>query len=119
MATTITGSLKSLDTKDTFTIHRKPNVFDYTVSASGGGTLRFKVQAYQPPLVGEVGTKGSWVTIRSRIKVDSGKTKTGTFTVPVTKLSSTQDAEKTEVKVILSRGVGTKGVEYDVELKHR
>src|SRR5438874_5393984 len=84
MSTTLTGELCGLDTKDTHELGRIPRKYDYSVKASGGGTLRFKVDHFTGDQIG-VGADnvpGRWLTIEERIKIESGHTTTGSFTLP-------------------------------------
>jgi hypothetical protein len=86
MSTTITGDLHGFNTKDQSEISRVACKYDYSVKASDGGTLRFKVEHYtgdQIALDGDA-LKGEWETIEERIKIESGHTTTGSFTVPET-----------------------------------
>ena len=114
MSTTITGDLHGTDTKDTYTTSKKPKKYNYRLRAWDGGHLRFKIEYYVPSLIGEIGGSGGWGTLEDRERIDSGETIDGSFTVPEVKLSSTETAEKTEVKFIFSRGVLTEGVNYEL-----
>lgn len=110
MSTTLKGSLDGLDTKDVHEISRLARKYSYDVTASGGGTLRFKIEIYDPGQIG-IGVdnvKGRWRTLLDRDKIDSGRKCGGTIDVP--KLTTT---DSRALKVIFSRGVGTKGVGYD------
>ena len=51
--------------------------------------------------------KGKWRTLVERFKVDGGRTCNDSFDLPGL------DGDKRNMKVIFSRGVGTKGVNYD------
>ena len=115
MATTITGELHGLDTKDTSEISRLPRAYNYSVSASGGGTLRFKVEYYtgdEIALPGD-GVNGSWVTLEDRQKIDSGNTLNGAFTLPHAVEPSQAE---TLLRLIFSRGMGTQGVDYNFQM---
>jgi hypothetical protein len=85
MSTTITGDLHGLDTKDKSKLYKAPKKYKYTVSASGGGKLRFKVKYYTgdqySPNPGD-GLKGKWRTLIKREKVDSGASLSGSFDLP-------------------------------------
>lgn len=109
MSTTLSGSLNGLDTKDTYERTRLARDYTYRLTASGGGTLRFKIQKYA---AGDIGvgadsTKGRWVTVLPRFKTNGGQTCTGAFTIPGF------DGDSASVKFIFSRGLGTKGVDYN------
>ncbi len=112
MSTSITGELHGLNTKDTCELGRLPRTYDYTVKASGGGTLRFKVDHFTGDQIG-VGADdvdGKWLTIEERIKIESDHTTTGRFTLPAVGVAA--DGEAT-MRLIFSRGLGTKGVDYE------
>jgi len=112
MSTTISGELHGTDTKDTFDYARLARKYNYTVKASGGGTLRFKAEHYTGDQLG-IGAdyvKGKWVTIEERVKIESGHTMTGSFTVPHT---LNMDEDEGSLRLIFSRGLGTKGVDYE------
>ena len=112
MSTTITGELHGLNTKDTCELGREPRKYDYSVKATGGGTLRFKVDHFTGDQhgVGADDVQGSWVTIEERIKIESDHTTTGSFTLPAMGLAADGDAT---MRLIFSRGLGTQGVDYE------
>lgn len=112
MSTTITGELHGLDTKDTSELARLARRYNYSVKASGGGTLRFKIEHFTGDELG-IGVdyvKGKWITLEDRSKIESGHTCTGSFTLPLTRNMSDGMGL---VKFIFSRGMGTKGVDYE------
>ena len=112
MSTTIKGDLHGLNTEDKCELGREARTYDYSVKASGGGTLRFKVEHYTGDQLG-VGAdyvKGKWITIEERIKIESGHTTTGSFTLPTT--LNAPDGQGS-MRLIFSRGLGTKGVDYE------
>lgn len=112
MSTTVSGELHGTDTKDTFELARQTRNYDYSVKASGGGTLRFKIEHYTGDQLG-VGAdyvKGKWITIEDRSKIESGHTCKGSFTLPGT-LNMADGMGS--LKLIFSRGLGTKGVDYE------
>ena len=110
MSTTLTGDLHGTDTKDTSELSRKARKYTYRVSASGGGTVRLKIDYLIP---GQIGLDGDtidskWKNLVPRFKTDSGQTTSGRFSLP-----KVNDEGKTMMKVIFSRGIGTKGVNYE------
>ena len=110
MSTTISGDLYRSDTKDVCELTRKARKYDYRVQASGGGTLRLKIEYRTDDQLG-VGAdyvKGKWYTLVPRFKTDSGQTTEGSFTLPDTGADGS-----TRIKFIFSRGLGTKGVDYE------
>jgi len=110
MSTTFTGSLERTDTKDVHEVSRLARKYSYDVTASGGGTLRFKVEIYDPGQIG-IGAdevKGKWRTLVDRDKIDSGHKCSGTLNV-----ESAGDFDSRALKFIFSRGIGTKGVGYE------
>lgn len=113
MSTTLKGRLDGLDTKDTHEIARLVRKYDYTIKANGNGKLRFKIKYYAPGDIGigADGTKGKWRNLVSRDKIDGGKICSGSFELPGL------DDENRSMKVIFSRGVGTKGVGYNFTMK--
>jgi hypothetical protein len=116
MSTTVKGDLTGFDTEDRCEYARIARDYNYTVTASGGGTLRFKAERYTGDQIGP-GTefhKGHWETIEERIKIESGHTTTGRFTLPVT---SGNPNDMGALRLIFSRGVGTKGVSYDFTME--
>ncbi|MEM8807509.1 MAG: hypothetical protein AAGF01_15935 [Cyanobacteria bacterium P01_G01_bin.38] len=111
MSTTVKGELKGLDTKDTCEFVRQVRKYSYRVKASGGGTLRFKIEHFTGDELG-IGAdyvKGKWITIEDRSKIKSGNTCTGSFDLPITHNLD----DRGSVKLIFSRGLGTKGVDYE------
>ena len=113
MSTFFKGSLNGLDTKDTHEISRKVRKYNYTVKAKGKGTLRFKIDYLDPGQIG-VGADhvpAKWRTLVKRHKVDGGKSCSGSFEL------QGFDDESRSLKMIFSRGVGTKGVDYDFEME--
>jgi hypothetical protein len=111
MSTTISGELHGFDTKDQCELTRVACKYSYSVKASGGGTLRFKVEHYTGDEIALDGdaNKGRWFTIEERIKIESGHTTTGSFTVPETLNLDGSGL----IKLIFSRGLGTQGVDYE------
>lgn len=111
MSTTINGELHGWDTKDQCELSRAAGKYGYSVKASGGGTLRFKVEHYTGDEVAlDVdANKGRWFTIEERIKIESGHTTVGHFTVPETLNMNGNGL----IKLIFSRGLGTQGVDYE------
>ena len=107
MSTTISGSLHDFDTKDTYEKLRVARRYTYTLRATGGGKLRFKLKYYSPPELAEAGN-GEWYVLEDRSKIAGGTTLNGSFTVPETWASG-----KTSLKFIFSRGALTEGVEYE------
>jgi len=116
MSTTITGGLHGLDTKDNIKLYKAPKKYKYTVSASGGGKLRFKVKYYTgdeySPYPGD-GLKGKWRTLVKREKIDSGASLSGSFDLP----QSLGGQSTTELKLIFSRGFATTGVDYNFSME--
>jgi hypothetical protein len=113
--TTFRGGLHGLDTKDKDKFYKPPGKYKYNVSASGGGKLRFKVKYYtgdQTETKNGDEVHGSWNTLVKREKVDSGSTLSGNFDLP----QSQGGQSTTELKVIFSRGLGTKGVDYNFSM---
>ena len=112
MSTTASGELHGLDTKDTCEYTREARKYNYTVKASGGGTLRFKAEYFTGDQLG-VGADfvpGKWLTIEERVKIESGHTLTGSFTlIPLYTSTDNQGL----LRLIFSRGLGTKGVDYE------
>jgi hypothetical protein len=112
MSTSVSGELHGVDTKDTCEYTRVARKYNYSVKASGGGTLRFKAEHFTGDQLG-VGAdyvKGKWVTIEERVKIESGHTLTGSFTLPTT-LNMPDD--RGSLRLIFSRGLGTQGVDYE------
>lgn len=118
MATTISNDLHGVDYSDVFEYSRKPNGFNYTLRASGGGKVSFKAEYYQPALIGETGTSGQWYTMEEKSQVTSGTTSSGSFTVPEVKLSSSVTAEKTTIRLTFSRALLSEGVDYEFYMQH-
>jgi hypothetical protein len=116
MSTTIKGDLHSLDTKGTSDLYKTPGKYKYTVSATGGGKLRFKVKYYSgdeySPFPGD-GLKGKWYTLVKREKVDSGAILSGSFDLP----QSLGGQSTTQLRLIFSRGFATTGVDYDFSMQ--
>ncbi len=116
MSTSVSGELHGTDTKDTCVFGRKTRKYNYTVKASGGGTLRFKAEHFTGDQLG-VGAdyvKGKWVTIEERVKIESGHTLTGSFTLPHT---LNMDEDEGSLQLIFSRGLGTQGVDYEFTME--
>jgi len=112
MSTSVSGELHSWDTEDKLQMGRQARTYNYRVTASGGGTLRFKVEHFTGDELG-VGADfvpGKWITIEERIKIESGHTTSGSFTLPETR--NVQEGMGT-MRLTFSRGLGTKGVDYD------
>jgi hypothetical protein len=112
MSTTIKGDLHGFNTEDKCELGRQARKYNYSVQASGGGTLRFKAEHFTGDELG-VGAdyvKGKWVTIEERIKIESGHTTTGSFTLPTTRNAPEGTGS---LRLIFSRGLGTKGVDYE------
>ena len=112
MSTTISGELNGLDTKDTCDLARLARKYSYRVKANGGGKLRFKIKHFTGDQIG-VGAdyvKGKWITIENRSKIESGHTCSGSFKLPPT-LNMPDGLGS--LRLIFSRGLGTKGVDYE------
>jgi hypothetical protein len=115
MSTSVKGDLHSWDTKDKRDLWMAPGKYKYTVSASDGGKLRFKVKYYSgdqySPYPGD-GKKGNWYTLVKREKVDSGASLSGSFNLP----ESLSGWPVTQLRLIFSRGAATKGVDYNFSM---
>lgn len=112
MSTTVSGELHHADTKDICDFARLARPYTYRVKASSGGTLRFKIEHFTGDQIG-VGAdyvKGKWMTIENRSKIEAGHTCTGSFTLPTT---LNMDEGMGSLRLIFSRGLGTKGVDYE------
>jgi hypothetical protein len=112
MSTTIQGDLHNTDYSDKIELVRTARAYKYEVSASGGGTVSFKMEYFQPALLGETGGRDQWWTIEDKSKVASGATLTGSFTVPRTQLTSTTDTDSTRIRATFSREFASTGVDY-------
>lgn len=112
MSTTISGELNGVDTKDSCDLARLARTYTYRVKASGGGKLRFKIKHFTGDEIG-VGAdyvKGKWITIEDRSKIETGHTCTGSFKLATTRNMS---EDMGSLRLIFSRGLGTKGVDYE------
>jgi len=105
MSTTITGNLFDLDTVDAIEYSRVPRDYNYTLKATGGGKLSFKIEHSSVPL-GSSG--GSWSTIEEKSKVESGHTQSGSFT------AAASGSANSHLKFTFSRAALTKGVSYEL-----
>ena len=114
----ICGRLYGTDTRDRYERGVPAGIYDFEVSAAGGGRLNFKVEAYQPPMLGG-GGRGFWYDIEPRSKVASGSHLTGNFRVSETRLSSSVSIPEGAIRIVFSRGVGTRGVDYDFSFTQR
>jgi hypothetical protein len=116
MSTTMSGELHSFDTKDSSEISRVPGAYTYTVSASGGGTLRFKIEYFSGDEIAPPGdaVHGQWLTLEDRQKIDSGNSLNGSFTLPK---SANASETETQLRLIFSRGLGTVGVDYQFAMQ--
>ena len=112
MSTTISGDLHHTDYSDKVELVRTARAYDYELSASGGGKVAFKAEFYAPPLLGEVGTHGQWYPLEDKVKVESGDTFNGSFTVPRTQISSSSYSDDTQIRLHFSREFASTGVDY-------
>lgn len=114
MATNINGSLHGTDTEDmSGDLNLVPRRYDYTVTASGGGKVKVKIECRSPDVLG-VGAdfeRGKWRTVVDKFDTDSGQTTSGHFTVP------SFGNPETKTRVHFSRSIGTKGVDYAFHLE--
>ena len=110
MTDTIPGDLHGLNTVDKHQMDRRAGAYEYSITASGGGNVHLKIEHYtgDQPGTDIDSIKGHWKTIEERAKVESGHTMTGSFTLPETLDSNGYG----RMRVKLSRGIGTKGVDY-------
>lgn len=110
MPTTINGHLHSTDTEDmSEDLIREPRRYDYTVTASGGGKVKVRIDFRTPDIIG-VGAEhhsGDWKTLVDKFDTDSGQTTSGHFTLPAFGTNP-----ETKMRVHFSRSIGTKGVDY-------
>lgn len=109
MSTTIHGDLYGADTKDRCELLRKTRKYNYTLKASGGGKLSFKIKYYSLPELGESG-RGRWISIEEKSKIASGTTLKGSFNPPKTYES---EGGQTKLKFVFSRAILTAGVSYE------
>lgn len=112
MSTTINGDLHNLDYSDHCEFVRTARIYNYELTASGGGKVSFKVEFFSPPLLGEVGVSGHWYVLEDKSKIASGTTLKGSFTVPKTQLSSSSTSDQTQIRLTFSRALASKGVDY-------
>ncbi len=109
MPTRIKDDLFGVDTKDTCNLLKKTRKYNYTLKASGGGKLSFKIKYYVLPELGESG-RGRWVVTEKKSKIASGTTLDGTFTPGKTYES---EGGQSKLQIVFSRAIGTAGVAYD------
>lgn len=102
---TITGNLFDLDTKDSFETSKTPKVYNYTVKASGGGKVSFKVELCSVPL-GSPG--GTWSTIEDKFEIESGVTASGSFN------AAPSGSSNSHLRFTFTRKALTKGVSYEL-----
>jgi hypothetical protein len=100
---TITGTLHGLDYGDNKIETLSQGIYDYTLTASGGGRLAFKVEAHQ-----HVGAadRQHWVTVEEKSKVQSGTGLEGDFAAD-DNLNAT-----CEIRFNFNREVLSDGVDY-------
>ena len=100
---TVTGTLHGLDYGDNVIDELTQGIYDYTLTASGGGRLAFKVEAHQ-----HVGDKDRehWVTVEEKSKVQSGTALKGDF-------AADDNLKATcEIRFNFNREVFSDGVDY-------
>ncbi|HWB96463.1 MAG TPA: hypothetical protein VG672_07165 [Bryobacteraceae bacterium] len=109
MSTTLSGELHNLDYSDDYQLTRTARLYNYELTPSGGGKVSFKIESFQPHYPG---ISSKWTTIEDKSKVSSGATLTGSFAVPVTKISDTNSTNSTLIRVTFSREIASSGVDY-------
>ena len=103
MATYLRGALYGTDYKDSFQLLRHQQTYNYTLTASGGGRVAFKVEQWKvEPSHGPV---EKWYVIEEKSKVQSGTTLNGTFTVSVEPGEAQSSILLTFTREFLSAGV--------------
>jgi len=110
MSITITRSMHGLDTEDmSQEFGLEPRRYDYTVTASGGGKVKVRIEHRTPdiPGIGSENVRGKWKTLVDKFDTDSGQTTSGHFTLP-----SFPTHPLTKMRVHFSRSIGSKGVDY-------
>ncbi|OLE54261.1 MAG: hypothetical protein AUG51_09145 [Acidobacteria bacterium 13_1_20CM_3_53_8] len=112
MSTTIKGDLHDLNTEDKIELSRPARKYSFNIKASGGGTVKFKIDRLTSSLVTGVGAdheEGKFVTLVERFTTDSGQTTESSFTLPETLGTDGMGG----MRLIFSRNLGTKGVDYE------
>jgi hypothetical protein len=117
MATDISADLHGLDYSDKVNLIRTARTYNYSLTASDGGTVSFKVESVQPPLLGEMGGNDYYTIIEPKVKVSSGHTHNGSFTVPKTQLTASESTDQTIIQLTFAREALSDGVNYDLHFE--
>lgn len=109
MSTTLNGNLHGTNTENmSEAFGRLPRRYNYTVTASGGGKVKVRIDFRTPdiPGIGSENVRGKWKTLVDKFDTESGQTTSGHFTLP------SFGNPETEMRVHFSRSIGTQGVDY-------
>jgi hypothetical protein len=112
MSTTITNDLHGTNTSDMFEFLREARKYNYTVSASGGGRVAFRVDVMSTMHPQGSPNKEIWVTIEDKSKIQSGTELKGSFTAP----ESFPKSGQARLRFYFTRAVLSEGVDYKFEM---
>jgi hypothetical protein len=108
MSTTITNDLHGTNTSDMFELLREARKYNYTVSASGGGKLSFRVEWMSTLHPQGQPNKELWSKIEDKSKIQSGTELKGSFTAP----ESFPKSGQARIRLYFTRAILSEGVDY-------
>ena len=111
MSTTLSGQLHDLDYSDSYVLAVKPGEYSYELTGMLYGTVAVKVEYHETPPLGST-EHDHWWKIEGKERARSGTSIDGEFNVPKVYLDADTVAEKTEIKVTLSRAFASLAVDY-------
>lgn len=112
MSTTITNDLHGTNTSDMFEFLRDARKYNYSVRASGGGNLSFRVEWMLTMHPQGQPNKEIWSKIEDKSKIQSGTTLNGSFSAP----ESFPKSGQARIRLYFTRAVLSEGVDYHFEM---
>ena len=112
------GELSGTDYGDKCEISATATTYKYKFKVGGEGKCTLKIKKYNPPLIGDVGSDGSWSTLVKEKTIEAGKEITGEFNPGYVKLSSEVKSPYSTLKIIFKRPFLGKKVTYTLTLKY-
>ncbi|WP_164115243.1 hypothetical protein [Sphingorhabdus sp. Alg239-R122] len=112
---TIRNDLRKGDYRDAFDRYLEPGRYRYTLTASGGGKVAFKVREHTRQ--GEGKRIRKWkILIEPKSRISGGSELDGEFLVHEDKLfRDSEPAETTRTQFIFTRKAFSAGVDYEID----
>jgi hypothetical protein len=99
-----------------FELLRDARKYKYTVSASGGGKLAFRVECLSTWHEQGRPNHELWSVIEDKSKIESGTTLNGSFNAPASYTATGATPPQSLLRIYFTRAVLSEGVNYKFEM---